>query len=41
MVVERCRRGFVAELGLPWELLCADDLALLANMDKDLRRLDE
>ena len=23
----------------PWELLCADDLVLLANLEEDLRRL--
>ena len=27
--------------GLPWELLCADDLVLLANLEEDLRRLED
>ena len=27
--------------GLPWELLCADDLVLLANLEEDLRRLKD
>ena len=25
----------------PWELLCADDLVLLANLEEDLRRLED
>ena len=33
-------KGF-GDRGLPWELLCADDLVLLANSEEDLRRLWE